>query len=447
MAASGGVAARVPVVRRGNRPRHLSPARYARRWIYRRLVGTEGWPLVFHAPETPIRATGVSPHLYVHLPFCRQICPHCPYNKVLFDDGLVGPYAGALLRELSAYLANPRLPRIASLYFGGGTPSLLPELIEQVIGLTRPHLADDCQIGVEVHPADAGHALLARLRAAGVNRISLGIESLQPECLKWLGRRYSPRQALMAVLAARRIGFDCVDVNLLCGLPGQEPGQSAREAAQAIDWGADQVSTYPLFVFRHTALGRRRKKAPRGTHDRHAPITSLREVARTCRVHGLTRTSVWSFTRPGVAPYSTVTQDSYVGIGAGAGSKVDGLFWFNTFSVTEYSAQAAPRPALVMQAPLRLRRFHWVYWQIYKTRLDAAEYVRRFGRDVAQDFPVLMASLRLLGWAQVEGQTIRLTERGAIWAHRVQDLFSIPYIEQMWETCRNTPWPAEVTLE
>jgi coproporphyrinogen III oxidase-like Fe-S oxidoreductase len=88
-----------------------------------------------------------------------------------------------------------------------------------------------------------------------------------------------------------------------------------------------------------------------------------------------------------------------------------------------------------------------VYWQIYRTRLDTAEYRRRYGRDIAQDFPGLLAWLCLLGWARVDGQVIRLTERGAIWAHRVQSLFSINYIEQLWETCRRTPWPAEVILE
>lgn len=425
----------------------FSPAKHVRRLIYRGIVGAEGWPVVFRAPRSDERPAGVSPHLYVHLPFCRQLCPHCPYNRILFDAELVQPYAEALRRELRAYLARPALPKVESLYFGGGTPSLLPDLIEDVVKLVSPHMASTCQVGVEVHPADASRALLTRLKGGGVNRISLGIESLQPEHLRWLGRRYTPQQARASVQEAKHIGFDCVDVNLLCGLPGQPAGQSARDAAQVIAWGADQVSTYPLFVFGHTALGRRRSKLPRGLSAHHTPLSSLRQVARACRIQGMLRTSVWSFTRPGVAPYSTVTQDSYVGLGAGAGSKVGGLFWFNTFSVAEYSALTVPRPALVMEAPLRLRRFHWVYWQVYRTRLDTVEYLRRFGRDIAQDFPALLALLRLLGWARVDGQAIRLTERGAIWAHRVQDLFSINCIEQLWEVCRRTPWPAEVTLE
>lgn len=76
----------------------------------------------------------------------------------------------------------------------------------------------------------------------------------------------------------------------------------------------------------------------------------------------------------------------------------------------------------------------------------SGEYRRCFGRDLARDFPTLLTWLRLLGWARVEGETVRLTERGSIWAHRVQDLFSISYIEQLWEVCRHTAWPVEVTL-
>jgi menaquinone C8-methyltransferase len=424
--------------------RHLAPARWGRALLSRALGGREAWPLVFRAPDPGAELPqGTSANVYVHLPFCEHLCPHCPYNRVIFQSGMVRDYGRALERELAAYLRRGDAPPVRTLYFGGGTPSLTPALIERIVTMVRPHLARDAEIGVEVHPRDAKPSLLGRLRGTGVNRVSLGIETLRPDLLRWLGRHYTPAEGLEAISRAQRHGFEFVDVNLIHGIPGQRADEAIADAERVAGLGVDQVSAYPLFGFAHTPFGRRGGVGPTTDGER---LRAQRGVSRVCRAAGLERTSVWSFTRAGMSPYSTVTHEDYVGFGAGAGTKVGGVFWFNTFSILEYNACLEPRPALVLRVGERLRRLHWLYWAIYGTHIKSERYRALFGQPIERDFGRLLLTLQLAGFARRDATGWEVTERGAIWVHRLQSLFSLSYIDELWMRCRHEAWPQEVAL-
>jgi hypothetical protein len=135
-----------------------------------------------------------------------------------------------------------------------------------------------------------------------------------------------------------------------------------------------------------------------------------------------------------------------VGFGAGAGSKVGEVFWFNTFSVDAYTHIPIHRPALWMQAGDRLRRVHWLYWQIYRMQVDPQHYRKLFGRDLESDFGGLLLLLSVLGMTRREGSLWRLTEFGAVWIHRLQCLFSLSYIDEIWKRCRSEAWPREIVV-
>ena len=203
--------------------RHSSLAKRARQWIYYFAIGKEGYPFVFRGvKEGEELPSAASPHLYIHIPFCRSLCTHCPYNKIIYRTDSYIAYTKALERELRYYVERQDIPRIQTLYFGGGTPSMTPELIERVIMVTKTHFAENVEIGVEVHPRDATIARLQQLKRYGVNRISLGIETFQDALLRQLGRGYTAQQAEHAILNAKGVGFACLDVNLIYGIPGQE---------------------------------------------------------------------------------------------------------------------------------------------------------------------------------------------------------------------------------
>jgi menaquinone C8-methyltransferase len=427
--------------------RHGLLAKKARQAIYALAIGKEGYPFVFrHVEDGEDFSRYSSPHLYMHIPFCRSICPHCPYNKVIFRQASYEAYAKALEREVRCYLEQKEIPLIQTLYFGGGTPSMAPELIEMIITLARDKYSEHVEIGVEVHPVDATVERLEQLKRYGVNRISLGIETFQESLLKTLGRGYTGEQAEQAILNAKRVGFDCVDVNLIYGIPGRAEQDSLADATRCIGLGVDHLSAYPLITFEHTRLGKLVREGKFNEVSDRSRSRTQRAIARICLARGFTRTSVWSFTRDKASAYTTVTRESYRGFGAGAGSKVDGEFWFNTFSVSEYNKLTRLRPAIRLNTSDKFRRLHWLYWQIYMTRIDVQKYEEIFHRDVVKDFRLLIFIMKLLGWINKEGSAFILTEKGSRWAHRFQMLFSLTFIDDVWTHCQREPWPEEIIL-
>jgi menaquinone C8-methyltransferase len=427
--------------------RHSSLAKSARQGIYYLANGKEGYPFVFRRVEKGEDLPhSTSPNLYIHIPFCRSICPHCPYNKVIFRQTSYDAYGKALERELLCYLAQEGIPPIETLYFGGGTPSMTPELIQQAITLTQARFAENVEIGVEVHPRDATPERLEQLKAYGVDRISLGIETFQDALLRTLGRGYTGQQAEQAIHNAKDAGFACLDVNLIYGIPGQELQDSVADVTRCIALGVDHLSAYPLITFEHTHLGKLVREGKFNEYSDRKRAKTQKEIARVCLAHGFTRTSVWSFTKEKASTYTTVTRESYVGFGAGAGSKVDGEFWFNTFSVAEYTKLTQPRPAVRLKTTEKFRRLHWLYWQIYTTSIDIQKYEELFHRDVIKDFRLLVVVMKLLGWIKKEGSVFTLTEKGARWSHRFQMLFSLTFIDEVWTHSQREPWPKQIIL-
>jgi oxygen-independent coproporphyrinogen-3 oxidase len=323
---------------------------------------------------------------------------------------------------------------------------MTPDLIHQVISLAQSHFAQNVEIGVEVHPRDASIEHLEQLKRYGVNRISLGIETFQDPLLRKLGRGYTGQQAEQAIRHAREVGFECVDVNLIYGIPGQEIQDPIDDVSRCIALGVDHLSAYPLITFEHTALGKLVREGKVKEYDERKRARTQKEIAKVCLAHGFKRTSVWSFTKEHASAYTTVTRESYVGFGAGAGSKVDGEFWFNTFSVAEYNKLTKPRPAIILKTTEKFRRLHWLYWQIYNTRIDIQKYEEIFHRDLSKDFRLIIGLMKLLGWTKKEGCALTFTENGSRWAHRFQMLFSLTFIDEVWTQCQREPWPKQIIL-
>lgn len=426
--------------------RHGLMANLLRRLVYFWIVGDEDWPMAFHAPDSPSCAHVPSGNIYVHLPFCETICPHCPYNTMRFDPELNPRYLDALLREISAYTNSDNAVPVESLYIGGGTPSLTPESVASVIDAFRTLLTDSAEIAIEAHPTHATAPRLEELRGIGINRISLGIETLDPKLLKRLGRRYSPEHALEAILASKAAGFDVVDINLIFGIPGQCIDRFLDGVRQCLAIGVDQISAYPLFTFDHTPAGQPGKEQRYARASDRQRLRMQQGVAYLCKQHGFERTSVWSFTKRDVSPYTTVTRPDYVGFGAGAGSKSADRIAFNTFSVPAYINAAPSAVALVRMLTGAQQSADWLYWQLYNTRIDRNAYFERFGKGVEQDFGKLLRVLRALGYLERSPASYTVTERGAIWIHRLQSLFSLNGIDAVWSKCRNTAWPDSVRV-
>ncbi|MFN2109302.1 MAG: radical SAM family heme chaperone HemW, partial [Anaerolineae bacterium] len=195
--------------------------------------------------------------LYVHIPFCRQRCTYCDFNTYSGLQALRPAYVEALRREL--HVRATRYPRIAgtTLYFGGGTPSLLPpEIVRAIIDDARKDLAlsPDAEITLEANPGTIDAESLAALREAGVNRLSLGVQSAHDDELRLLGRIHTWEEAVSAVTTARQEGFDNLSIDLMYDLPRQSLARWQETVERVLALTPEHLSLYALTVEPETPL-------------------------------------------------------------------------------------------------------------------------------------------------------------------------------------------------
>ena len=198
--------------------------------------------------------------LYVHWPYCARICPYCDFN-VVRDRGRTEEQAGlveAILADLRAQRALTGPRRLASIFFGGGTPSLMaPDAVARIVAAARDLFppAGDIEITLEANPTDAEAGRFAALADAGINRLSMGVQALDDAALRFLGRDHSAAEALRAVDLARR-AFDRLSIDLIYARPDQTPEDWAAELTAALALGFEHVSPYQLTIEPTTAFGR-----------------------------------------------------------------------------------------------------------------------------------------------------------------------------------------------
>jgi len=263
--------------------------------------------------------------LYVHLPWCAAKCPYCDFNSFALRGALPeGDYVAALLRDLRYEADRCGQGRYASIYIGGGTPSLftagsIARLLDGIHAAVD--VSADAEITLEANPGTIETRRFRGFRDAGVNRVSIGVQSLRDAQLARLGRVHSAAEAAAAVTAALAAGFASVNLDLMYGLPGDGPGDSLSDLRHAIALGTPHLSWYQLTLEPHTAWARR---PPAGLPD-DTVVEPLETAGRELlAAAGLHRYEVSAYARPGMACRHNLNYwhfGDYVGIGAGAHSK------------------------------------------------------------------------------------------------------------------------------
>lgn len=405
-------------------------------------------PFVFHRQGVEWPLVPPSINLYIHLPFCRQICPFCPYVKELYNPSTCTAYQEALITELDSYRRLWGNVRIESVYIGGGTPSLTPEVVQEVLTWIDRNFSLGNEIGVEVHPLDINRAVLESLRNSGVTMASLGVQTFNDRLLKLLGRNYNGRLAREASERLLGAGLTTMDIDLIFAIPTQTLDEVKADLRYAYELGANQVSTYPLIPFSYTPLGqqvRQKKVAVPGWRIERRMLRALVEGASRA---GYQRTSIWSFNKPGAVRYTSVTKKQFIGIGAGAASRIGDYFMVNTFSVKEYirAVRDGSPVALVTRLNPADQMAYWLFWRCYDLAIDRNISRTIFGRDLPGYYQGFLSLLRLLGLVRKRENTIYLTPRGAYIFHILEKIYTRTYLETLWEACLREPWPEKVTL-
>ena len=271
--------------------------------------------------------------LYLHVPFCRNACPYCPYTTVPYRASLLEPYRRAALLEVDWWAAAVGPAEVTSVYVGGGTPTLALDDVARILERDAGAFPADRRRVPRDESRGRGRAGGPGTAQAGVALVSLGVQSFQAAHLAAIGRRYAPADAERALALLAGGGFASVNVDLLFALPRQETKDVLADLERAAALGADQVTTYPLFTFPYTRVGEYLRLSGVRMPDLRTRHRHYRAIGRWCAANGFERVSVWGFKRGGVPRYSSVTRDGYVGIGPGAGSHLPDGFVLNTFDL------------------------------------------------------------------------------------------------------------------
>ena len=388
--------------------------------------------------------------LYLHIPFCRQICPYCPYNKELYHPAVAERYTEAVLREIDRYAEIVGSRPVTSFYIGGGTPTtMLHTGLAKILKHVYHRFNMQCSIHMESHPNDLNAANLNSIAAMGVEHLSIGVEALQDRHLRTLCRPYTAAEARAAIGRAVGKGFKCVNVDFIFALPNQTHDELRQAARTLIEIGVDQIAAYPLFSFPYTKWAQMAQQNRYRSYNLLQKRRMRRVLEQTFYDAGYEQTSVWAFTRAGVPRYCSVTVPLYLGLGASAGSYLRDIFYLNTFNVLEYirALEDGRMPiALSLELSKRMQMAGWLYWRIYETRFKKTDFQRRFYEDFDAVYGRYLKPWSLLGLLIEREDEIALTDTGAYWLHALQDLFSIDYVSKLWGTSQQNPWPGEVIL-
>ncbi len=262
--------------------------------------------------------------LYVHLPWCERKCPYCDFNSHEASAIPEDAYVDALLLDLESQAALAQGRAVQTLFIGGGTPSLfsgaaIARLMQGIAGCVE--LAPDLEATMEANPGSAEAAKFAQFRAAGINRLSIGIQSFGEAQLRALGRIHDSEQAAGAIEAARSAGFDNFNIDLMHGLPGQDPADAARDLRRALAFEPPHLSWYQLTSEPNTVFHKRPPPLP--VEDALASIQDRGE--QLLHSAGLEQYEVSAYSRPGAQCRHNRNYwefGDYLAIGAGAHGKL-----------------------------------------------------------------------------------------------------------------------------
>ena len=291
-------------------------------------------------------------HLYLHIPFCKHKCGYCDFNAYAGMDRLMPDYVGALERELSRAREQHPFARLQTVYFGGGTPSLLSaELIARLLRFVRAtfDVAPGAEVTLEANPASTDEAKVQAWLDGGVNRLSLGVEGFEPRALAVLERKTDAAQATRAFGLARAMGMSNVSIDLIYAVPFQSRASWLETLKRGIALGPDHISTYCLTFEEGTLLWRRRAEGRVPEVDPDLQWDQLDAACDELEAAGFFRYEVSNWAKPG---FESRHNHAYwrcrpvYGAGAGAHSyATDGSVshrWWNVARPREYIAAQHP---------------------------------------------------------------------------------------------------------
>jgi oxygen-independent coproporphyrinogen III oxidase len=370
--------------------------------------------------------------LYIHIPFCLAKCGYCDFNSYAGLERLFALYGRALQAELDRWLAHD-VPEIETVYFGGGTPTVAPtEMLVHVLDRILLARQRPSELTMEANPGTVNARRLGVLRAAGVNRISFGVQSLNDTELRLLGRIHDRQAAIDSVALARQAGFDNLNLDLIFGLPGQQVSSWRQTLEEALVLEPDHLSLYALTLEEDTPLAAAIAdgRLPEVDDDLAAEMYEFAE--QRLAAAGYVHYEISNWAQPGKECHHNLiywTSGEYVGLGAGAWSRVDDRRWGNVRNPEEYVRRVRVGESLVEEVESLSGEQQMSDTVILGLRLvngvARRDFAGRFGVELEAVYGDRIASLADLGLLESDSAGIRLTSRGRLLGNEAFERFLV----------------------
>jgi len=377
--------------------------------------------------------------MYVHIPFCEHKCIYCDFYSITLhgqrgdQPQSIQQFLQALRQEIDLRRCDPFvLPDYDTVYFGGGTPSLLPPSgIQEILGWlgSAYRIVSEAEITLEVNPGTVDRERLAAFRNAGINRVSIGIQSFHDDDLAFLTRIHSSQQARECVRAVREAGFDNISIDLIFSLPGQTLRRWRENLEQAVALRPSHLSCYSLIVEPGTPLFRMVQSKQVQLIDTERDAELYEYTIEFLERHGYGQYEVSNFALPGkMSRHNSRYWDhsDYLGFGPSAHSFWIDRRWWNIPNLQTYCdrlGQGLPPVAGEESLSALQMMEESIFLGLRSEGLDLARFRHRFGRDLRKEFRDVIDRLVRDGLARIEKSHLRLTRKGYLLCDEICQTF------------------------
>ncbi len=369
-------------------------------------------------------------HIYIHIPFCARKCNYCDFISYPEQSPeVMAIYCRRLEEEMELAAGTWQPGPAVTVFLGGGTPTILPTgLLERILVAVERNFdrQPGAEVSVEANPGTITLEKLRVLRSAGVNRLSLGVQSFDDRLLKAMGRIHRHRDIYQAYHLARRVGFANINLDLIFGLPGQTLENWQATLREALALQPEHLAAYSLQVEEDTPWGRLAAAGNLNLPGEELELAMYQEAREMLAAAGYQQYEISNFARPGYRCRHNLTywlNLPYLGLGAAAASSWQGERWQNYSNLEQYgaalSAGQLPRAEIEVTTPRQQMAETMFMGLRLLAGVNLQAFRQRFGKDAREVYAGEMERLLRAGLVEVQGYHLKLTERGLPLANEV----------------------------
>ncbi|MBM7651695.1 radical SAM family heme chaperone HemW [Neobacillus cucumis] len=370
---------------------------------------------------------------YLHIPFCEHICHYCDFNKVYLKGQPVNEYIEAIGREMELTLSEFPTRSLDSIFVGGGTPTSLNEQqLYQFCESINKNLpkSDTLEYTFEANPGDLSKEKLQILKDAGVNRISLGVQTFNEELLKKIGRVHKAKDVYQSVENAKRIGFENISIDLIFSLPTQTVRDFKDSLTEAFSLDIPHYSAYSLIIEPKTVFYNLLKKGKLPTPGEDVEANMYEILMEEMEKHGFNQYEISNFSKAGFESKHNLTywnNEYYYGFGAGAHSYVNGRRRSNIGPLKRYMEQLNQHVLPILEdhpVSKEEQMEEEMFLGLRKTKgISIPHFTEKFGTNPMEIFASELDDLTNKKWIEVNNDTIYLTKKGRLLGNEVFQAF------------------------